>query len=79
MFGIFFTPVFFKASTFGKWGIIFMLNPVGSILEAISDIVVTHSMPSFPWLIYAAACSLTLFFAGLSVFRKTEPSFAENI
>lgn len=79
MFGIFFTPVFFKASTFGKWETLLLLNPVGSILEAISDVVVLRTMPSLPWLTYAAASSVLLFVAGAIVFRKTEPSFAENI
>ncbi|MHB9155124.1 MAG: ABC transporter permease [Endomicrobiales bacterium] len=79
MFGIFFTPVFFKASTFGKWQTLFLLNPVGSILESISDAVVAQTMPPLPWMLYAAACSLLFFFVGTLVFRRTEPSFAENI
>lgn len=78
-FGVFFTPVFFKASTFGRWETLLLLNPIGSILEAISDAVVMHTMPSLPWLLYATCCSVLLFLAGTLVFRKTEPSFAENI
>lgn len=79
MFGIFFTPVFYEASTFGKWKTILLLNPMGSILEAINTIVVAHKMPDIFWLSYAGICSLVIFTLGMVIFRKTEPLFAENI
>jgi ABC-type polysaccharide/polyol phosphate export permease len=79
MFGIFFTPVFFKASTFGKWEPLLLLNPIGSILESLSDVVVLHAMPSIPWLLYAAVSSILFFVMGSFIFNKTEPLFAEYI
>jgi lipopolysaccharide transport system permease protein len=79
MFGIFFTPVFYEASTFGKWKFMMLLNPVGSILESINSIVVFHQMPPFIWLFYAAVSSTVTFLFGLYVFHQKEPIFAENI
>lgn len=79
MFGIFFTPVFYDASAFGRWKFIMLLNPIGSILESINSIVVFHQMPHSAWLAYAAASSTLILFFGLSVFHRKEPLFAENI
>ena len=45
MFGIFFTPVFYSAESFGRWKPIMLLNPLGSILEEIDKVVVLHQMP----------------------------------
>lgn len=79
MFGIFFTPVFYEASTFGRLKNILLLNPVGSILECINRIVVEHKMPDMFWLTYAGIVSLLVFVIGYSFFHKKEPLFAENI
>jgi ABC-type polysaccharide/polyol phosphate export permease len=79
MFGIFFTPVFYKASTFGKFKTLLMINPVGSILEGINDAVVMHAMPDPVWMSYAVISSILIFWVGVRVFHKTEPLFAENI
>ncbi|MDP2923084.1 MAG: ABC transporter permease [Candidatus Omnitrophota bacterium] len=79
MFGIFFTPVFYEASTFGKWKALLLLNPVGSNLEAINKVVVLHMMPDIFWLCYTGIWSISIFFVGLAIFRKAEPLFAENI
>ena len=38
--GIFFTPVFYEVSMFGKWESVLLSNPVGTILEAINTVVV---------------------------------------
>ena len=79
MFGIFFTPVFYNASTFGNWSYLLLLNPIGSILEAINSVVVLKQMPDLFWIGYAGLCSVAMFLVGLIVFRKAEPLFAENI
>lgn len=79
MFGIFFTPVFYNAETFGNWEIILLLNPVGSILEAINSCVILKQMPSLFWLAYAGVCSVLMFLFGLFIFNKYEHLFAENI
>lgn len=79
MFGIFFTPVFYEASMFGKYKILLLLNPVASILESINTVVVLHKMPDIFWFSYAGISSVSFFVLGMTIFRKKEPLFAENI
>jgi ABC-type polysaccharide/polyol phosphate export permease len=79
MFGIFFTPVFYEASTFDKWHTLLLLNPIGSILEAINSVVVFHKMPDIYWLFYAGISSILMFIVGLRIFHKSEPFFAEKV
>jgi len=78
-FAIFFTPVFYEASIFGKWETLLLLNPVGTILEGINTVVVLHRPPNYFWLSYAASCGIGLFLIGWNVFHRLEYSFAENI
>jgi lipopolysaccharide transport system permease protein len=78
-FAIFFTPVFYEASIFGKWETLLLLNPVGSILECVNTVVVLQRPPNFYWLSYAASCGIGLFLLGWNVFHRLEYSFAENI
>ena len=79
MFGIFFTPVFYTAESFGKWKILMLLNPLGSIIEEINKVVVLHQMPETLWINYAIISSFAVIFTGMVFFYKTEPYFAENI
>jgi len=78
-FAIFFTPVFYEASMFGKWETALMLNPIGSILENINFVVVMHTAPSYPWLVYSAAWGVGTFLIGWKVFHRSEAYFAEYI
>ncbi len=79
MFGIFFTPVFYDAKSFGSQEFVMLLNPVGSILEAINRVVVIQEAPDPGWLLYAFGSSTVMFLFGFWVFLKKEPVFAENI
>lgn len=79
MFGIFFTPVFYQASSFGEWSIFLMLNPVGSILESINNVVVLKIAPDMFWFAYAGITSVLMFVLGITVFHHKEPLFAENV
>ena len=79
MFGIFFAPVFYEASMFGKWKTLLMLNPISGILESINSTVVLHKMPDIFWFSYSGICSVIIFALGLAFFHKSEPLFAENI
>ncbi|QWR78061.1 ABC transporter permease [Candidatus Magnetomonas plexicatena] len=76
-FGIFFTPVFYDASMFGKWENILLLNPVGSILECISRVCLYHQSPNAFWFCYCALWSAGIFYIGLRVFHKAESFFSE--
>lgn len=79
MFGIFFTPVFYDAATFGRLKPIMLLNPVGSILEAFNHTIVLKQAPDLLWLSYAGTCSVVMFCVGMAVFHQLEQQFAENI
>ena len=79
MFGIFFTPVFYDASSFGKYKIYMLLNPMGSILESFNSAIVLKQMPDPQWLIYAGVTSIIMFIIGMVVFHSKEQLFAENI
>jgi len=79
MFGIFFTPVFYTADQFGNWQALLLVNPIGSLLEALNDVVVLQRMPNLMWLGYAAVSSAITFMLGIVTFQKYEPVFAENI
>jgi len=79
MFGIFFTPVFYDADTFGRFRTFMLLNPVGSILEALNKSIVLKQMPDLYWLAYAGGASVIMFCIGMFVFHSKEQLFAENI
>lgn len=78
-FGIFFTPVFYEAEMFGKWGPILLLNPIGAILESINALVVHHHPPDIFWLGYSTLWALGGLFISWIIFHKAEFAFAENI
>jgi ABC-type polysaccharide/polyol phosphate export permease len=78
-FAIFFTPVFYEVSMFGKWAKVLLLNPVAPLLEAISAAVLGKPMPYVGWVIYSAAAAVVAFIASLLFFRRAEPYFAEAV
>lgn len=78
-FAIFFTPVFYEVSMFGKWGTLLLLNPVAPILEGLNDCVVYHQMPQIPWLLYSMTISIVGSIISFKFFKKLEPAFAECI
>lgn len=78
-FGILFTPVFYDAAMFGEWSRVILLNPVGTILEAINDVVVLNRAPNPYWLSYAVSWALGSFVFAWIIFDKAEPAFAESI
>lgn len=78
-FGIFFTPVLYEAATFGRYEVLLLLNPVGSILESINTVIVLKTSPDLFWVAYAGISSVVMFLIGMQIFTKQEPYFAENI
>lgn len=78
-FAIFFTPVFYDASLFGKWAPVLMLNPLGAILESINNVVILHRPPDPFWLLYAGAWSLGGLLLCWPLFHRLEFLFAEKI
>jgi lipopolysaccharide transport system permease protein len=78
-FAIFFTPVFYEASLFGRWEPLLLTNPVSPLLEGIAATVILRQSPSLFWLSYSFIVTGVLFIAALLMFRKLEPFFAESI
>jgi len=78
-YGIFFTPVFYSASTLGRLGILLSLNPVGPILEGLRDVIILQRSPNLPWLAYSASWALVGFLASWKIFQRAESSFAESV
>jgi lipopolysaccharide transport system permease protein len=78
-YGIFFTPVFYDANTFGRFKPFMMLNPIGSILEGFNQVIVLHQAPDTLWTIYAGLTSVCIFILGMKIFHDNEPFFAENV
>ena len=92
-FGIFFTPVFFTADTFGPRGAWLLLgNPLGAVLEGIRLVVIEghnllHPLTSSagvilwnPWLlVWAGACAVFGTIAAVVIFHRAEFKFAEFI
>jgi lipopolysaccharide transport system permease protein len=78
-YGILFTPVLYSARTFGKWAPALLLNPVGSVMESINDVVVLRQPPNLIWLGYAAVFGVASIALAWIIFKKAEPSFAQEI
>jgi ABC-type polysaccharide/polyol phosphate export permease len=78
-FAIFFTPVFYEASLFGKWERVIMLNPMAPILEGFRAAVVLNQAPAVGWLAYSGAIGAALTFLAVYAFARLEPRFAESI
>jgi len=78
-FAIFFTPVFYDASMFGKWGPLLLINPVGAILENINNVVILHRAPDMFWLSYSVFWAVGGLVVSWTVFHRLEFLFAEKI
>ena len=78
-FAIFFTPVFYDASLFGKWAPLLLLNPVGAILENMNNVVILHRSPDMFWFMYSVLWSVGGLIVSWNVFHKLEYLFAEKI
>jgi ABC-type polysaccharide/polyol phosphate export permease len=78
-YGIFFTPVFYSASTLGKWGPLLLLNPVGPVLEGLRDTIILHKSPDLRWMAYSVVWSVLCCLISWKIFQKAESSFAESI
>lgn len=92
-FGIFFTPVYWFVHEMGRFGQLAMLNPIAPLIEGISQCIVGHvevmeaGAPAvyvpgidpglWPFLIYSAVFAFGSLLAGLAIFRRSEPFFAE--
>jgi ABC-type polysaccharide/polyol phosphate export permease len=77
-YGIFVTPVFYSAASFGKLGWLLLLNPVAPILEGFDAVVVRHELPGL-WLVYSTVWAVLGLLLSLRIFKGAEALFAESI
>jgi lipopolysaccharide transport system permease protein len=78
-FGIFFTPVFYRADLFGARGVYFMLNPLAPIIESLDTVINKGQAPDLFWLSYSVIFAVLLCVGGYAFFKRLEPMFAEVI
>ncbi len=79
MFAIFFTPVLFETSMLGPWRNWVLLNPMAPLLEGLYAAVVVGRAPDLAWVAYSAVVTVTITIAAWLLFRRLEPTFADNI
>jgi len=77
-FAIFFTPVFYEVSLFGRWSNILLLNPIAPLLEGLGAAATGRPMPGLGWVGYSAVVAVGGLLASLAFFKKVEPYFAES-
>jgi homopolymeric O-antigen transport system permease protein len=78
-FAIFFTPVFYESAMFGPWAPWLLVNPVSPLLEGVAAVVVFHRNPSLSWVAYSVGFTVVFFAVAVTMFKRLEPLFAENV
>jgi len=78
-FAIFFTPVFYEVSLFGRWSTLLLLNPVAPLLEGLGAAATGRAMPAPVWFAYSTIWAIGGFLAAFTFFKKLDPLFAESI
>lgn len=78
-FAIFFTPVFYEVTMFGRWSTLLLLNPVAPILEGLGAAATGRPLPAAGWFVYSGAVAVGGSIAAMAFFKKLEPYFAESI
>lgn len=78
-FAIFFTPVFYEATTFRAWSTLLLLNPVAPILEGTGAAVAGTDFVATGWFIYSGVFAAVGFVLALVAFKRMEPYFAESV
>ena len=74
------TPILYDPATFGnKFQWIFQLNPMAIIISGYRDVLFYQQMPNIQSLLILFAASMLLLFVGISIFRKLEKGFAEEV
>ena len=73
------TPIVYPASVIPEtWRIwVFWLNPITAIAEAYRDLVLVGKVQHLEELAVASIISLLIFYAGLTVYRRLRPAFAD--
>jgi len=76
------TPILFPASIFSEQKLITTLmniNPLTHIINAYRDVFMEHQIPELANMMYVIILSAVIFIIGLTIFRKLEKGFAEEV
>jgi lipopolysaccharide transport system permease protein len=77
--GFFLVPIFYNVSALPpQYQAIYLLNPVSSIMVMYRDILMYALFPPLPLLGYSIFAAILIFLAGIWIFRRFEPRFAEG-
>lgn len=78
-FGLYVTPVGFSSNIIpAQWRLVYGLNPMVGIIDGFRWCILGEKLELAPFLV-SMSVSLLLLWLGVSYFRKTEKSFADNI
>lgn len=78
-FGLYVTPVGFSSNIVPeKWRLLFALNPMVGVIDGFRWCVLGEKLDILPFCV-STIVSLLFLWLGISYFRKTEKSFADNI
>jgi ABC-type polysaccharide/polyol phosphate export permease len=61
----------------GRLGLVFQLNPMTPIVETYRDVLLRGTLPSPAAFAWAAFVAFVVLWAGVTIFRRSEPRFAE--
>ncbi len=80
-YGVFFSLVFLTYEEFGRFGHLFLYNPVAPVLESIRTIITRGQINAdlLPYLVYSAVFTICLLTFALRFFNRSEPLFAEYV
>lgn len=72
------SPVLYAVNTLPNWvQSILLINPMGSFIQSERDLIFTGHLTGAPYLWAAVAWSVFVFVAGVALFKRLEPLFAE--
>lgn len=79
--GFFLTPIMYSMSIFDGKSYLsaLMLNPMGKILDMMRSTLIYDKLPIIADVAYVSIIAIVLLIVGILVFRKLEPTFAEEV
>jgi lipopolysaccharide transport system permease protein len=77
--GFFLVPIFYQITSLPpQYQILYLLNPVSSIMVMYRDILMYATFPSLALFCYSLFAAIIIYFAGMWIFQRFEPRFAEG-
>lgn len=73
------TPVLYSSSLFGDKAWILKLNPMTTVINSYRDILFNKTLFDVPMFFAVASFSIVLLFIGITIFKKLQKGFAEEV